>query len=186
MSLALVKRLKIYKNRFPLALSSMKQLLSLISLLILLSCGSQQENKKVANAKNEVLVFGTIHSGHYTREEFDIEVLTRLIKAIKPDLILAEIPPDRFPTAMKEFLETDTIKEPRVIRFPEYIDVIFPLMKEMDFEIVPTAGWTKPMADARSKKLKDISQDPDRQEDWLRYTNAGKKSDSLMELSGRR
>ena len=26
--------------------------------------------------------------------------------------------------------------------FPEYADVVFPLTKEMDFEIIPTAGWT--------------------------------------------
>ena len=136
--------------------------------------------------RNEVLVLGMIHSGHRTQEEFSIEVLTKLIRDINPDVILTEIPPDRFPTAMKEFKETDSITEPRVSRFPEYVDVIFPLTKEMDFDIVPTAGWTREMADARSKKLRAISQDSTRVEDWKKYQAANNLADSLMEATGKR
>ena len=107
-----------------------------------------------------------------------------MIRTIDPDLILTEIPPDRFPQAMKEFQERDSIAEARVIRFPEYVDVIFPLTKEMDFEIIPTAGWTKEMADARSAKLKAISEDPNRVADWEEYTREGAKSDSLIQDRG--
>ncbi|WP_262707431.1 hypothetical protein [Maribacter sp. MJ134] len=42
----------------------------------------------------------------------------------------------------------------------------------MDFEIIPTAGWTKPMADERSAKLRAISQDTIRTKDWHAYTEA--------------
>lgn len=129
---------------------------------------------------------GMIHSGHRTQPDYSIEVLTELIRKIDPDVILTEIPPDRFPAAMKEFQETDTIKEPRVIRFPEYVDVIFPLSKEMKFDIVPTAGWTKEMAGARSKKLREIGQDSSRVAEWTEYVTANQLSDSLMEASGRR
>lgn len=161
-------------------------LILLSALLVACTPSNPTEKTEEPALKNEVLVLGTIHSGHNTREEFNLDVLTALIQEIKPDLILSEIPPDRFPTAMKEFQETDSIREPRVIRFPEYIDVIFPLLKEMDFEIIPTAGWTKLMADTRRDQLRAISQDPARVNDWSRYVEAGKVSDSLMELTGQR
>jgi len=147
--------------------------------LIVFSC-------QTPDTRNEVLVLGMIHSGHRTQPEFSIEVLTKLIRDINPDVILTEIPPDRFPTAMKEFQETDTIKEPRVIRFPEYVDVIFPLTNEMEFDIIPTAGWTSEMADARSEKLRAISQDSTRTEDWKKYQAANQLADSLIEATGKR
>jgi hypothetical protein len=133
---------------------------------------------------NEVIVLGTIHDGHLTEKEYDTLVLKQLIQDINPDFILAEIPPDRFDDAMNEFLELDTISEARVKRFPEYVHVIFPLTKTMDFEIIPTAGWTKPMSDDRNKKLKQISEDPNRKKDWDEYLSAFKLSDSLIKASG--
>ncbi len=162
----------------------MKRILLLTFIFLLaFSCQPRKEHE---DTRNEVLVLGMIHGGHRTQESYSIKVLTKLIRAINPDVILTEIPPDLFPTAMKEFQETDSIKEPRVVRFPEYVDVIFPLTKEMDFEIIPTAGWTREMADARSEKLREIRDDPSRVEDWNAYTAANKKADSLMEASGRR
>jgi len=164
----------------------MKTLILGVVILTLLSCNNTKEipNDK-SEIKNEVIVLGTIHGQHLTHEEFGIEVLTSLIKEIDPDIILAEIPPGRFPVAMKEFRKDDTITEPRVIRFPEYVDVIFPLTKEMDFEIIPTAGWTKAMADDRRKKLKEISGDSTRADEWNELTMAREKSDSLIKASGR-
>ena len=132
-----------------------------------------------------MLVLGTIHSGHLKHEEFGLEVLTDLIKKINPDVILTEIPPDRFDSAVEGFIRDDTISEPRVMRFPEYVDVIFPLSKTMDFEMVPTAGWTKEMADKRSQQLKAISKDSTRTTDWEIFMEAGAKADSLMKASGR-
>ena len=161
-------------------------------LLIFLSIGCNNtpnqttETPDKTKVKNEILVLGTIHGGHLTQEIYSLDVLRTLIQKIDPDLILTEIPPDRFPTAMKEFQETDSISEPRVKRFPEYIDVIFPLSKTMKFKMIPTAGWTKPMADARSKKLKEISEDPTRAAEWEQLNQAGTKSDSLMEATGKR
>ncbi len=136
--------------------------------------------------KNEVLVLGTIHSGHLTEEVFNIEKLTAIIKEINPDIILTEIPPNRFQTAIDGFKKDDSISEPRVMRFPEYTDVIFPLSKTMDFEIIPTAGWTSIMANERTKKLQDISKDSTRIADWTEYINANRLTDSLMEQTGRR
>ncbi len=121
---------------------------------------------------------GMIHNEHLTSEVFGIPQLKDLFRTIRPDVILTEIPPDRFEAAVTGFGATDSISEPRVRRFPEYVDVMFPLTKEMDFDIVPTAGWTKQMADARSKRLKEISKDPDWAERWQRYQEAIAQSDS--------
>lgn len=147
-------------------------------LTLLLSCQK--------NTKNEVLVLGTIHSGHLTEDVYNIEKLTAIIQEINPDVILTEIPPNRFKAAMEGFKRDDSISEPRVMRFPEYTDVIFPLSKTMDFEIIPTAGWTAIMASERSKKLQAISKDSTRIDDWNEYTAANKLTDSLMNATGRR
>ena len=56
----------------------------------------------------------------------------------------------------------------------------------MGFEIIPTAGWTAIMASERSKKLRAISKDSTRIDDWNEYTAANKLTDSLMNATGRR
>src|SRR3546814_1652548 len=43
------------------------------------------------------------------------------------------------------------VTEPRTAVFPEYVDVAFPLTKELGFEIVGTAGWTQAIADERQR-----------------------------------
>ena len=104
-------------------------------------------------ARSAVLVLGMTHDGHLESEAYGIDEIQDIVRRYDPDFILAEIPPDRFERARLEFLANGTIEEPRVRRFPEYIDAIFPLLLELDFEIVPCAAWTRPMAEARSAKL---------------------------------
>lgn len=157
------------------------RILSLLTILLVFGCTNCPPEKP----KNEVLVLGTVHSSHLTDSVYNLDYLTKLVKAIKPDYILAEIPPDRFKEAMDGFQKDDSISEPRVIRFPEYTDVIFPLLKEMDFEIIPTAGWTRPMALERSQKLRAISQDSSRNSDWTAYTEAGERTDSVYQARAR-
>lgn len=164
----------------------MKQII-LLGLLIFLPFGSVTltSAQKVKKEKNEVLVLGTIHSGHLTDPVYNVEYLKKLIRVIKPDFILTEIPPDRFDTAISEFKKPGTITEPRVRVFPEYVNVIFPLTREMKFEIIPTAGWTKIMNDERSRKLREISRDPARKADWDEYQVAEKRSDEMLKATGR-
>ena len=156
----------------------------LLQILAILSIFTACENKP-AVVKNEVLVLGTIHSGHLTDSVYNIAYLDKLVREINPDYILAEIPPDRMEAAMEGFKRDDSISEPRVLRFPEYVDVIFPLTKELDFEIIPTAGWTKPMADRRSAQLRAISKDSTRIKDWTAYVEANKRSDSIYKATGK-
>ncbi|MDN5203217.1 hypothetical protein QQ008_17640 [Fulvivirgaceae bacterium BMA10] len=162
-------------------------LLIIISMMTMFSgCHQKKSNGSTPEKTrmNEVLVLGAIHRKHLTSEKYGTETLKNLIRQINPDVVLTEIPPDRFDAAMNEFLEKDTITESRVSRFPEYVHVLFPLLKEMDFDIIPTAGWTKQMADARRKKLQEISQDSTRQKDWQEYLTASQKSDSVSKAQG--
>ncbi len=150
-----------------------------------MGCKEAAQEKEIRSSKNEVLILGTIHSGHFTDSIYTTNYLDKLIRKIKPDYILAEIPPDRIEEAMSGFKRDDSISEPRVMRFAEYTDVVFPLTKEMDFEIIATAGWTKPMADERTAKLKAISQDSTRTADWKAYLEGNRLSDSMYQSTGK-
>ncbi len=134
--------------------------------------------------KNEVLMIGTIHGEHRTSARFSTDVLRRLLQATRPDFVLTEIAPNRFDAAMQEFVATGKITEARVVRFPEYVDVLFPLTKSMRFTIVPTAGWSRPMDAYRTAALKRIEADPTRRDEWQEYTRATRRADSLVALHG--
>ena len=125
---------------------------------------------------NEVVVLGMIHSGHETSEMFSLEVVRDLVREIDPDYWLTEIPPNRWDQAWAEFEATGTVEEPRVRRFPEYMEGLFPLSRELDFEVIPTAGWTEPMSDFRAAWLDAYSQDPARAEGWAEYRAAAEAS----------
>jgi len=157
----------------------------IISLLILCAACKNRTVSSAKEIKNEVLVLGTIHSGHLTDSVYNITYLDKLVREIKPDYILAEIPPDRMEAAMQGFKRDDSISEPRVMRFPEYVDVIFPLTKELDFKIIPTAGWTKPMADRRTKQLRAIRNDSTRTNDWEAYVEANQRSNEVYKATGK-
>lgn len=163
----------------------MRTLCLIVFLMSCFICCQNSEYPTENKTKNEVLVLGTIHSGHLTDSLYTIDYLDKLIRKINPDFILAEIPRDRMDQAMRGFKRDDSISEPRVMRFPEYVDVVFPLSKELSFEIIPTAGWTKPMADERSAKLRAISKDSSRISDWTAYTKANRRSDSMYKVSGK-
>ena len=155
----------------------MKKLIYLLLSLILFSCQTDK--------RNEVLVLGLIHGAHLKQPEFSTDVLRDMVKKIDPDIILAEIPPDRFDQAMTSYRETGVVNESRVARFPEYVDVIIPLTDDMDFTLIPTAAWTEEMANARLETMRAIRDNPDRFEDWQAYGLAKLKADSIKEASGR-
>ncbi len=166
----------------------MKKTIYLFALSLLFSCGNEKPTRATTNNEvnlNEVVVLGTIHDGHLVEKEYSVAVLTQLIKAINPDVVLVEIPPDRFPVAMDEFKQKNTITEARVKRFPEYVNVIFPLTKEMNFKIIPTAAWTQEMSKARSAKLKEIREDGNRADEWNELVDAEKNSAELIKATGR-
>jgi hypothetical protein len=104
-------------------------------------------------AITEVVVLGMIHGGHRSSEKWGIEQLRETIRRVKPDVVLCEIPPDRWPQALKVWREKQVIEDDRIRRFPEYTDVLLPLMDEMHFAIEPCAAWTTEMNQARNKDI---------------------------------
>ena len=121
---------------------------------------------------NRVIVLGMIHSGHETSEIYSTGRVKGVMREINPDYVLTEIPPDRMDEAMRSFTEEGMVTEARVTRFPEYKDALFPLIPEMSFKIIPTAGWTSEMANFRRDALQAISQDETRADDWAAYQAA--------------
>ena len=108
---------------------------------------------RAGGIRNEVIVLGMIHGGHRTSASYGIDRVRQIVGAIEPDYILCEIPPGRLARALAEYRETGSITEPRVSVFPEYVDAIIPLTREMSFQLVPCAAWTQEMAQDRREKL---------------------------------
>lgn len=123
----------------------MRRQLWLVLTTILMASGQSAQ----AAEPNDVIVMGMIHSGHRQAGPFDLAHLQDIIRRVKPDVVLTEIPPDRLETANRQFAETGRITESRVRVFPEYTDALYPLTREMDFTIVACAAWTTQMNDSR-------------------------------------
>ncbi|MCY3705064.1 MAG: hypothetical protein OXH08_06090 [Gammaproteobacteria bacterium] len=135
--------------------------------------------------RNEVVVLGMIHDGHTTSEAFSLEVVRNLVREIDPDYWLTEIPPNRWERAWAEYQASGIVEEPRVRLFPEYMEGLFPLTRELDFEVIPTAGWTEPMSDFRAAYLDAYARDPERAEAWAEYQAAAVASaDALAAGAG--
>lgn len=135
----------------------------LLACLTFFGCAAKSPHTSVANT---LYVIGTVHDGHAESASYSADVLRDVLRTIAPDIVLAEIPPDRLGQALSSFTETGVIDEPRVSRFVEHTDVLFPLRAEREFDIVGVAGWTKSMADFRSAAMKRLSEDPTRADDW--------------------
>ncbi len=129
---------------------------------------------------NQVVMLGMIHGGHETSEAFSLDVVRDLVREINPDYWLTEIPPNRWERAWGEFQANGVVEEPRVSRFPEYMEVLFPLSRELDFVVVPTAGWTEPMSDFRAQYLNAYAEDPARADTWAQYTAASAASAAAL------
>lgn len=144
--------------------------LTFLAVLSFVSLAYAQDRKP--ENKNRVIMLGMIHSGHIESERYSLEIVRQVIEDIDPDYVLTEIPPDRLADAASGFATAGEVTEPRVVRFPEYKDVLFPLTTTLDFKIIPTAGWTRAMADYRRDALERISNDPDRADEWAQYRAA--------------
>lgn len=108
----------------------------------------------------EVAVMGMIHSGHLESETWGLEEVADTIRRFKPDAVLVEIPPDRWEKAWSDYCVRGVVEEPRVKVFAEYREMMFDLSVELGFEIVPCAGWTKPMNDLRRTRGTEFEESP--------------------------
>lgn len=135
-----------------------------------------------AAGRNEVIVLGMIHGRHRSSSAYGLDVVKDILRRIDPDVVLVEIPPDRFERAAAEFRATGAITEPRVRVFPEYTHALFPLTREMDFEIVPCAAWTAAMANDRKTKLERFK--TERADDYGEMIAARREMNRRLERAG--
>ena len=137
-----------------------------------------------AGRPNELVFLGMIHGEHRTSQRYGLDVVRRLVEAIDPDYWLTEIPPNRLARAVEEFARTGGVAEPRVSRFPEYVDVLFPLSRTMRFRVYGTAGWSHPMDRYRRERLAAIAHDPQRAAAWKAYQAAIADSEQQLASGG--
>jgi hypothetical protein len=134
--------------------------------------------------RTEVVVIGTVHDQHRKNPHYSTALLRRMLARLEPDLLLVEIPPDRWPLALEEHRRTGQVTEPRVRVFPEYVDVLLPMLarKELKAEVVPAAGWTRAMNDARKAKLAEYPKT--RPAQWAESEAAEKRAEQRLKAEG--
>ena len=107
----------------------------------------------------EVAVMGMIHGRHRVSKTWGLQEVRDTIERFRPDIICAEIPPNRWERVRSDYAVRGAIEDSRFRRFPEYTDVVLPLTRTMDFEIVPCAAWTREMSDLREKRSHQFKTD---------------------------
>jgi len=120
----------------------------------------------------QVFVLGMIHDQHRSSELWGLEQVRETIRAINPDVICPEIPPDRWPEAFALWKDKHEIQDDRILQFPEYVDVLLPLTDEMEFVVEPAAGWRREMAVYRQAQMKTFRTDPAYAEEYAAYQKA--------------
>jgi len=138
-------------------------------LIMFLAACSNSKSTPAADGTNIVTVIGAIHRGHKTSERYSLPVLERAIRNFEPDVIMVELPPDRFQQAVDNFEAYGEVCETRADDFPELIDVVFPIQDELGFKMVPAAAWSQKMADDRRGTLDRLKADHSRKADWAAY-----------------
>ncbi len=105
---------------------------------------------------NIVTVIGAIHGQHRSSERYSLNVLRDAIVKFDPDVVLVELPSDRFAIASANFEKFGEVRESRADDFLELTDVVFPLREKSGFTMIPVAAWTPDIAADRRAKEKQL------------------------------
>ncbi|MEH6758529.1 MAG: hypothetical protein V7676_13605 [Parasphingorhabdus sp.] len=151
---------------------NLARLLSLILLVFLCACTAPATEEKPAPGINIVTVIGAIHGQHRRSDGYSLSILKAAIVRFNPDIIMIELPPERFATASANYEQFREVRETRADDFPELTDVVFPLRQELGFAIVPVAAWTQKIADDRRAALAQLEKDSARTKDLAAYQAA--------------
>lgn len=119
-----------------------------------------------------VTVIGAIHGQHRSSEDYSLDVLRDAIVKFDPDMVMVELPPERFAIASTNFEKFGDVRESRADDFPELTDIIFPLRKTLGFTMIPVAAWTPEIAAERRAVEQQLAKDPARADDWTEYQAA--------------
>ena len=112
-----------------------------------------------ASGTTEVAVLGMTHSGHLDSELWGLDEVMQTVRNFQPDVICAEIPPDRWEKTWRDLNERNVVEEPRVARFPEYVDGILHWARDEGVTVEPCAGWTDEMARLRQTRIREFNTD---------------------------
>ena len=122
-----------------------------------------------------VAVVGAIHGQHRRSEAYSLDILRQAIVKFDPDIVMVELPADRFAVASANFDQFGEVRESRADDFPELTDVVFPLRQQQGFTMIPVAAWTQDIAANRRTVEKRLATDPVRTEDWSEYRAANQR-----------
>lgn len=113
-----------------------------------------------ASERTQVAVLGMIHDGHRKSTAWGLDAVRDTITRYRPDVVIAEIPPDRWQRIWRDYAERGVIEDARVRRFPEYSDVLLPLKVQLGFTVEPAAAWTQEMSDLREARIAAFEHEP--------------------------
>lgn len=108
-------------------------------------------------ARTRVIVLGTLHGGHLDSELWGLEQLRETIRRIDPDVICVELADDNLLAALETWSAGKVVEDKRVLKFPEYVQVVLPLMDEMGFEVESGALWHEILDSMRRGKIADFN-----------------------------
>lgn len=95
--------------------------------------------------RTEVVFIASLHRGHLHHEDYPMSMLEKLVRAVEPEVVIAEIPP-----AGRARIEAALAAEqpdPWLESFPELSQVVYPLHRELGFELVAASAWERQVSD---------------------------------------
>lgn len=104
----------------------------------------------------QVSVMAMTHGGHLNSAVWGLREVEAAARAFAPEVLCKEIAPDRWGRIDRELRDQDVIEDPRVLRFPEYREVLLRLRREVNYTIEPCAGWSLKMSDLRATRIQDF------------------------------
>ncbi|GAA0485598.1 hypothetical protein GCM10009096_30420 [Parasphingorhabdus litoris] len=138
-------------------------------LAFIAACSAPAEQSVPSSDANIVTIVGAIHGQHRRSTVFSLDVLRAAITKFDPDIVMVELPTERYAKASANYEKFGEVRESRADDFPELTGVIFPLQQDLGFEMIPVAAWTQKIADDRRAALVKLENDPARAKDWAAH-----------------
>ncbi len=143
-------------------------------LAFIAACSAPAEQSAPPPDGNIVTIVGAIHGQHRRSETYSLAVLRAAIVKFDPDIIMVELPPERFAKASANYEKFGEVRESRADDFPELVEVVFPLQKDVGYQMIPVAAWTQKIADDRRAATARLEKDPARSRDWSAHQAANR------------
>lgn len=113
----------------------------------------------VAESPTRVGVLGMTHRNHLTSKNWGLAQVRETVERFRPDALLVELPPDRWERIRTDFFEREAFEDSRVKVFPEYVDCLLHVARDLGIEVVPCAAWTTEMNELRRERIRQFNTD---------------------------